>query len=72
MGTGPAGTEFGENSFYREIWGKDEGGRHVAKYSSDPRQAYPEVKLQGRDLVRVVGIVAHFAPMGASTWGKFV
>ena len=24
---------------------QDEGGRHVAKYSSDPRQAYPEVKL---------------------------
>ena len=72
MGTGTAGTEFGENSFYREISGKDEGGRHVAKYSSDPRQAYPEVKLQGRDLVRVVGIVAHFAPMGPSTRGKFV
>ena len=43
-----------------------------AKYSSDPRQAYPEVKLQGRDLVRVVGIVAPFTPMGAGTRGKFV
>ena len=72
MGTGPAGSVIGENSFYREIWGTGRGDRHVAKYSSDPRQAYPEVKLQGRDLVRVVGIVAPFAPMGAGTRGKFV
>ena len=49
-----------------------EGGRQVARHSSDPRQAYPEVKLQGRDLVRVVGIVAPFAPLGAGTQGKFV
>ena len=33
-------------------------GRHVAKRSSDPQVAYPEVKIQVRDLVRVVGIVA--------------
>ena len=72
METGPAGSVFGENLFYREIWGTGRGGRHVAKYSSDTRQAYPEVKLQGRDLVRVVGIVAPFAPMGAGTRGKFV
>ena len=51
---------------------QDEGGREVAKHSSDPRQAYPEVKLQRRDLVRVVGIVAPFAPLGACTRGKFV
>ena len=44
---------------------QDEGGRHVAKNSSDPRQAYPEVKLQGRDLVRVVGIVAPFPHWGS-------
>ena len=31
------------------------GGRHVAKRSSDPRVAYPEVNVQVRDLVRVVG-----------------
>ena len=37
-------------------------GRHVAKRSSDPRVAYHEVKVQVRDLVRVVGIVAPFAP----------
>ena len=47
-------------------------GRQVAKHSSDPRQAYPEVKLQRRDLVRVVGIVAPFAPLGAGIRGKFV
>ena len=40
--------------------------RGVAKNSSDPRQAYPEVKLQGWDLVRAVGIV------GAGTRRKFV
>ena len=51
MGTGPAGSVFGENSFYRKRGVQDEGGRQVAKHSSDPRQAYPEVKLQGRDLV---------------------
>ena len=34
------------------------GGRHVANRCSDPRLAYPEVKLQRRDLVRVVGVVA--------------
>ena len=31
------------------------GGRHVAKRSSDPRVAYPEVNVQVRDIVRVVG-----------------
>ena len=29
--------------------------------SSDPRVAYPEVKVQVRDLVRVVGIVARLS-----------
>ena len=38
------------------------GGRHLANRCSDPRLAYPEVKLQRRDLVRVVGVVAPFAP----------
>ena len=39
----------------------------MAKRSSDPRVAYPEVKVQVRDLlVRVVGIVALFAPRGVS------
>ena len=49
-----------------------EGGRHVAKRSSDYREAYPEDKLQGRNLVRVVCIVAHIALLGAGTRRKFV
>ena len=69
---GPWGQYSGKIRFIEKYGVQDEGGRHVAKYSSDPRQAYPEVKLQGRDLVRVVGIVAPFAPMGAGTRGKFV
>ena len=62
MGTWPAESVFGENSFYRENWGTRRGGRYVVKRSSDPRVAYPEVKVQVRDLVRVVVIVAPFAP----------
>ena len=72
MGTGPAGSVFGENSFYRETRGTRPRGRYVAKHSSDPRAAYPEVNVQVRDLVRVVGIVAPFAPRGFSIRGKFV
>ena len=37
----------------------------MAKRSSDPRVAYPEVKVHVRDLVRVLGIVAPFAPRGS-------
>ena len=44
----------------------------MAKRSSAPRTAYPEVNVQVRDLVRVVGIVAPFAPRGFSIRGKFV
>ena len=40
-------------------------GRHVAKRSSDPLVADPEVKIQVSDLVRVVGIVVPFAPRGS-------
>ena len=35
-------------------------------------RAYTEANLQGRDLVRVVGIVAPFAPLGVGISGKFV
>ena len=45
---------------------------HVAKHSSEPRVAYPEVKVQVRDRVRVVRIVSPFAPRGVSIQGKFV
>ena len=44
----------------------------MAKRSSDPRVAYPEVNVQVRDLVRGVGIVAPFAPRGFSIREKFV
>ena len=70
--TEPAGSVFEKKSFYREIWVQDDGGRHVAKRSSHPRVAYPEIKVQVRDLVRVVDIVAPFAPRGVGTRGKFV
>ena len=42
----------------------------MAKRSSDPRVAYPEVKVQVQDLVRVVGIVGPFAPRGVQYSGK--
>ena len=44
----------------------------MAKRRSDPRIAYPEIKVQVRDLVRVVGIVGPFAQWGVSIQGKFV
>ena len=44
---------FIEKPGVQDKWGG--GGRHVAKRSSDPRVAYPEVNVQVRDLVRVVG-----------------
>ena len=69
---GLAGQYSGKIRFIEKPGVQDEGGRHVVKRSSDPRVAHPDVKVQVRDLVRVVGIVAPFAPMGASTRGKFV
>ena len=78
MGTGSAGSVFGENSFFivcffiREIWETRLDSRQVAKRSSDPRKAYSEVKVQERDIVRFVGIVASFAPLGVGTRGNFV
>ena len=42
----------------------------MAKRSSDPRVAYLEVKVQVRDLVRVVGIVAPLCPTGCQYSGK--
>ena len=41
----------------------------MVKRSSDPRVAYPEVKVQLRDLVGVVDIVAHL-PRGGQYLGK--
>ena len=39
------GSVFGENSFCRETRSTRLGGRHVAKRTSDPRVAQPEVKV---------------------------
>ena len=69
---GPRGQYSGKIRFNEKPGVQDEGVRHVAKRSSDPRVAYPEVNVQVRDLVRVVGIVALFAPRGFSIRGKFV
>ena len=48
--TGPTGSVFGESSFYCETCNSRRGARHVAKCNSYPRVAYPEVKVQVRDL----------------------
>ena len=69
---GPRGQYSGKIRFIEKPGVQDEGGRHVAKRSSDPRVAYPEVNVQVWDLVRVVGIVAPFASQGFSIRGKFV
>ena len=79
-GTGPCGycrrvrwgPYSGKIRFIEKPGVQDEGVRHVAKRSSDPRVAYPEVNVQVRDLVRVVDIVALFAPRGFSIPRKFV
>ena len=68
----PRGQYSGKIRFIEKPGVQDEGGRHVAKCSSDPRVAYPEVNVQARDLVRGVDIVAPFAPRGFSIRGKFV
>ena len=70
--TGPQGQYSGKIRFIEKPGVQDEAGCHVTKSSSDPRVAYPEVNVQVRDLVRVVGIVASFAPRGLSIQGKFV
>ena len=64
-GTVWAGQYSGKIRFIEKPGVEDEESRHVVKRSSDPRVAHPDVKVQVRDLVRVVGIVAHFAPMGS-------
>ena len=64
MGTGPEGQYSWKIRFIEKPGVEDEGGRHVVKRSSDPRVAHLDVKVQVRDLVRVVGIVAPFTPWG--------
>ena len=62
---GPWDQYWGKIRFIEKPGVQDEWGRHVAKRSSDTRVAYPEVKVQVRDLVPVVGIVAPFDPHGS-------
>ena len=58
VGTGLMGSYSGKIRLIEKPEKQDYGGRHVAKRSSDPRVAYPEVRVHLRDLVRVVRIVA--------------
>ena len=71
MGTGPAGSVFGENSFYRETWGRD--GRYVSKRSSVPPSCLPQSQSSGTGPSASCG----YCPLcpvggGGSTQGKFV
>ena len=68
----PRGQYSGKFRFIEKPGVQDEGGRHVAKRSSDPRVAYSEVNVLARDLVRGMGIAALFALRGFSIRGKFV
>ena len=49
---------------------QEEGGRHVVKWRSGPQVAHREVKVQVRDLVRVVGNFAPFSRVGVQYSGK--
>ena len=51
QGRVPRGKYLGEIRFIEKPGVQGEGGRHVGKRSSDPQVAYPEVKVQVRDLV---------------------
>ena len=62
VGTALVGSVFGQNSFYPETLGKRRGDHYMAKTSTGTLVAYTEVKVQVRVLVRVVSIVAPFAP----------
>ena len=67
----PAGGQYsGKICFIEKPGVQDESIRNVAKRSSDPREAYQEVKVQVRDLVRVVGIVAAFFTPRGSVFGE--
>ena len=69
---GPRGQYSGKIRFIEEPGVQDEGVAMWLNVVLTPRQAYSEVKLQGRYLVRVVGIVAPFAPLGVGTGRKSV
>ena len=69
MGTGSAGQYAGKIRFIEKPGVQNYWGRHVAKRRSEPRVAYPDVKVQVQDLVRVVCIVVPFA-FEESVFGK--
>ena len=56
--TDPWGQYWEKNRFIEKLGVQDEGDRHMSKRKFDSRVAYLEVKLQVRDLVQDVGIVA--------------
>ena len=62
MGTGPGGSVFGENLFYRETRTRGGGGRHAVKRSSDTRVAHPEVKSSGTGLSVICGCCCPLRP----------
>ena len=68
---GPRCQYFGEIRFIEKPRIQDEGDRHVTKRSSDHRVTYPEVKVQVRDLVQVVDVVAPL-PHGGLVPGKIL
>ena len=73
MGTGPAGSVFRGNSFYRETRLQDEGGRHVAKGSSDPTPgSLPRSQSSGTGPSVSCGYCCPLCPAGVSIRGKFV
>ena len=63
---GPRGQYSGKIRFTEKLGVQDEGGRHVAKRSSDPRVAYTGVKLQVRDLVKLWVLLTPLP-----TWGWY-
>ena len=65
MGTGSVGSVFGRIRFIEKPGVQDEGfAMWLNVVLNDRRIAYSEVKVQVRDLVRVVGIVVPFASRG--------
>ena len=66
--TGPRGQYSGKIHFIEKPGVQDEGGRIMAKHSSDTRVAYLKDKVQVWNLVRVEGIVSPIRPTGVGTW----
>ena len=66
---GPRGQYSGKMRFIEKPGVQEEGVAMWLNVVLTLRVAYPEVNVQVRDLVRVVGIVAPFAPRGFSHTG---